>query len=150
MFFYRIYTNFLYLTEIKWQLFTKNLFDSKLTVLEQEDESSYPNYSILFQQYSEKIQNFLCKIEVPSKKHPAIFYSNSMAIQKLVISVTHSKELQHVDQGWVEVSRCYISANMIITKPYNVMLVDSAGNILETKTSSNGNFSFLIISIFDL
>ena len=110
------------------------MFESKLNVLEQENDSIYPNFSIFLKQYFEEFQNFSCKVEIPSKKHPGIFYSNSFKIIKLVISVSHARDNRH------HFSRCTISANKIITKPYEVSLVDSNGDTLETKTLSESKF----------
>ena len=111
------------------------MFESKLNILEQENESSYPNYAILIKQYFEAIQKISCKVEIPSKKHPAVFNSNSVEITHLRISVTHSRY-----DNYHSYSRCVISANMPFKNSYNVFLINTRGEKLEEKRSITGNY----------
>lgn len=123
---FALYSSCSFKSEVRWQLFARNLIETKHHVLELEEESGYPNYVILMK--LSKPDELGCKVEIPSKKHPISYYSDSVSFHLQV----------HLETRGRNMYTCFVEANIAHLKgTYRSTVVNRDDDIV----NELGNYS---------
>ena len=120
-------------SEVKWNLYSNNLFESQYNILE-EEKFSYPTFSILLEHYFNDVRHLLsCKLEIPSKRHPMIYHSLSLPTLP-ILEVTH----EFNSEGTM-FCNIFLSENLI-NAYYDVYYIGRKNNQISSKLNTQGKF----------